>query len=90
MGSYPKLLGSSELTRGLSRGENMMTLEEAMMEIRTKPVVPLWPQVGLVLGLSRGGVYAAAARKEIDVMEVGRLKKAVTAPLRKRLGIEAA
>jgi hypothetical protein len=67
----------------------MMTLEQALKEIRTKPVVPLWPHAGLALGLSRGGVYAAAARKEIDVLEVGRLKKAITASLRKQLGIEA-
>jgi hypothetical protein len=70
--------------------KNMMTLEQALEEIRTKPVVPLWPHIGLVLGLSRGGVYEAAKRGEIDVMEVGRLKKAVTAPLRRKLGIDAA
>lgn len=67
-----------------------MTLEEALKEIRTKPVVPLWPVVGVALDLSRGSVYAAAARGEIDVMEVGRLKKAITASLRRKLGLEAA
>ena len=28
-----------------------MTLDEAMREIRTKPVVPLWPVVGMALSL---------------------------------------
>jgi hypothetical protein len=32
----------------------------------------------------------AAKRGEIDVLEVGRLKKAITAPLRRKLGIDAA
>ena len=67
-----------------------MTLDEAMREIRTKPVVPLWPVVGMALSLSRGSIYAAAARGEIDVIVVGRLKKAITAPLRRKLGLEGA
>jgi len=53
-------------------------------------VVPLWPHVGLVLDLSRGSVYASAARNEIDVIRVGRSIKAITAPLRKRLGLDGA
>jgi hypothetical protein len=67
-----------------------MTLDEAMREIRTKPVVPLWPVVGMALSLSRGSTYAAAARGEIDVIVVGRLKKAITASLRRKLGLEPA
>jgi hypothetical protein len=67
-----------------------MTLDEAMREIRTKPVVALWPVVGMALSLSRGSTYAAAARGEIDVIVVGRLKKAITAPLRRKLGLEPA
>jgi hypothetical protein len=67
-----------------------MTLQEALQEIRTKPVVPLWPHVGLVLDMSRGSTYAAAKAGDIDIIEVGRLKKAITASLRRKLGIEAA
>lgn len=37
-----------------------MTLEQALEEIRRKAVVDLWPEVGIVLGLSRGSVYQAA------------------------------
>jgi len=68
----------------------LMTNEQAMAEIRTKAVVDLWPTVATVLGLSRSSVYDAANRGEIDVIEFGRLKKAITAPLRKKLGLEAA
>jgi hypothetical protein len=67
-----------------------MKLEDAIEEIRTKPVVPLWPHLGLVFGMSRGSVYGAAARNELDVVRHGRLIRAVTAPIRKRLGIDAA
>jgi hypothetical protein len=67
-----------------------MTVEEALKEICTKPVVSLWPVVGVALDLSRGSVYAAAKNGDIEVMEVGRLKKAVTAPLRRKLGLEGA
>ncbi len=67
-----------------------MTLEEAISQVRSKPTVDLWPTVGLVLGLSRCSVYEAAIRGEIDVLEFGRRKKALTAPLRKKLGFETA
>jgi hypothetical protein len=65
-----------------------MELKDALDAIRTKPVVPLWPHVGLLLDLSRGAVYASVRRDEIDVIRVGRSIKAVTAPLRKRLGLD--
>jgi hypothetical protein len=67
-----------------------MTVEEALKEIRDKPVVDLWPTVGVALDLSRTSVYAAAKNGEIDVLEIGRLKKAITAPLRRKLGLTAA
>lgn len=67
-----------------------MTIEEIIEEIRRKPTVPLWPHVGMVMDLSRNGTYDAAKRGDIDVIRIGRLKKAVSAPLRKRLGLEPA
>jgi hypothetical protein len=67
-----------------------MELKDALEEIRTRPVVPLWPHVGLVLDLSRGAVYASVKRQEIDVIRMGKSIKAITAPLRKRLGLDVA
>jgi hypothetical protein len=67
-----------------------VTLEEALHDIKTKLVVPLWPHVGLAFDISRTAVYRAAARGEIDTIDVGRLKKAKTAPLRRKLEIDAA
>jgi hypothetical protein len=66
-----------------------MKLEEIMRDVRTKPVVPIWPHAGKVLGLGRGGAYSAVKRGEIDVIRHGRLIKAVSASLRARLKIEA-
>jgi hypothetical protein len=67
-----------------------MKLEQAMEEIRTKPVVPLWPHLGLVLRMSRGAIYNAANNGEIETLRYGKSIKAITAPLRKKLGIDAA
>ena len=67
-----------------------MKLETALEEIKTKPVVALWPTVATSLNMSRGSVYEAARRHEIDVIRVGHRIKALSAPLRKKLGIDAA
>ena len=71
----------------MNDSEDLPTVEEAVEEIRRKPLVDLWPTVGVVYDVSRGTVYAMAARGEIDVVDAGRLKKAVSATLRRRLGI---
>lgn len=65
----------------------MMQVKEAIREIQTKPTVPLWPHLGLALNLSRGSVYAAARRNEIEVVRIGGSIRAVTAPLRRKLGL---
>lgn len=64
-----------------------MKLKDAIEEVRTKPTVPL-SVVGTVLDMSRGSVYQAAHSGEIDVIRIGHRIRAVTAPLRKKLGIE--
>lgn len=65
-----------------------MRLEDAIKEVREKTVVDLWPQAALVLGLSRGATYQAARNGEIDVIKIGHRYRAVTASLRKRLGLD--
>ena len=67
-----------------------MKLKDVIEQIRTKPTVPLWPVVGLVLDMSKGSVYEAAHSGDIDVIKIGSRYKVPTAPLRKKLGIEAA
>jgi hypothetical protein len=68
--------------------ESLPTVEEAMHDIRTKPVVSLWPTVGVALELSRGGAFQAAHRGDFETLRFGKLIKVPTAPLRKKLGIE--
>jgi hypothetical protein len=67
--------------------EKLPTLEACLEEIRTKPVVPPWPTVGVALGLSKGGTYDSMRRGDFETMRIGRLIKVVSAPLRKKLGI---
>lgn len=72
------------------REPKTITLERAIEDLRRLPVVPLWPHVGVLLSVSRNAAYDAAKRGDLEVLAVGKLRKAVSAPLRKRLGIEAA
>jgi hypothetical protein len=67
-----------------------MEIKQIIDEIRLKPVVPPWPHAAVALGMSRGGIYAAIARGDLDTIRIGRSIKVVTATLRKRLGLEAA
>ena len=62
---------------------------EIIAEIRSKPTVPLWPHAGRAYGLGKSATYKAAHAGEIDVVRIGRLLKAVTAPMRNRLGLDA-
>jgi hypothetical protein len=42
-----------------------------------------------ILPLSRNGIYDAIKRGDIDVIEIGKKKAIITAPLRKKLGMVA-
>jgi hypothetical protein len=72
-----------------ARRETTITPQQMLEDIRTRPTVPLWPHAGWALNLSKPGTYAAARRGEIETLEMGRRKPAITAPLRKKLQIEA-
>jgi hypothetical protein len=67
--------------------ERLPSLEECIEEIRTKPTVPPWPTLAVVLDLSKGAAYDAVHRGDFETLRVGRLIKVITAPLRKKLGI---
>ncbi len=55
-----------------------------------QPTMPLWPDVGTILGLSRATTYAAAARGEIPTLRFGRRHVVATAQLRAMLGLTGA
>jgi len=71
----------------MPKHEAEMTVEEAIEEIKRKPTVRLWPTIAKLRGISKGAVYAAAERGEIDVLKTGRLKLAISASERRKLGI---
>jgi hypothetical protein len=49
-------------------------VDEQKVEQKIEPlVVPVWPDAGMTLGLSRNGTYAAVARGEIPVLRFGRI-----------------
>jgi hypothetical protein len=50
--------------------------------------LPLWPQTGQLLGLSRAATFRAAARGDFEVVTLGRRKLALTVPLLKLLGLD--
>jgi hypothetical protein len=68
--------------------ERLPTVEEAVEELKRKPVVDLWPTLAVAYGVSKGTIYAMAARGEVDVLRAGRLKKAISASERRKLGIQ--
>jgi hypothetical protein len=67
--------------------EKLLTIEEAVEELKRKPLVDLWPTLAVVYDVSRGKIYEMARRGDVDVLEFGRLKKAVSASERKKLHI---
>lgn len=66
-----------------------LTHAEIIAEILAKPTVPLWPHAGRAYGLGKSATYNAAHAGEIEVLRMGRLLKAVCAPMRERLGLVA-
>jgi hypothetical protein len=70
------------------KAKKTMEMKEVLEDIRTKPTVPLWPHFGMALGVSRNTLYEAAVSGDIDTIKVGRSIRAVSATLRKRLGLD--
>ena len=65
--------------------KQQLTMDE-VDELLSKPWLPV-PVAGSILGLNRSASYEAAKRGEIETIKVGRLLKALTTPMRKKLRI---
>ena len=63
-------------------------MDEIRRLLNENAVLPLWPQTGKMLNLSRGGTYAAAARGDIKTIQLGRRKRVPSAWLRAKLGLD--
>ena len=66
-----------------------MSLDEVREMLAREPTVPLWPEAGKALGLTRGQTYKCAKDGDIVVLEFGKLKRVSTSWLRQKLGIDA-
>jgi hypothetical protein len=62
-------------------------MSEILKLLNENAVLPLWPETGKVLNLKRGSTYAAAERGDIEVIEIGKLKRVPTSWLKRKLGI---
>jgi hypothetical protein len=58
-------------------------------KLRENVVLPLWPDVGQMLGLGKNATYDAAARGEIETLRFGHRKPVPTSWLRKKLGLDS-
>jgi hypothetical protein len=63
-------------------------VDEIRRLLNENAVLPLWPQTGKMLNLSRNGTYAAAERGDIKTVRFGRLLKVPTAWLKAKLGLD--
>ena len=53
----------------------------------TRPTIPLWPDTARYIGLGRDGTYRAADRGEIVTVRFGKRRRAVTAALKRMMGL---
>lgn len=67
-----------------------MTTDEIKALLAQPTITPDQLLRSKILPLSRNGIYEAIRRGEIDAIGFGKKKAIITAPLRKKLGLEAA
>jgi hypothetical protein len=67
----------------------MTSTDEVRKLLDSRALLPLWPETGRdILGLSRGATYDAAARGDLKIVQLGRLKRVPSAWLRAKLGLD--
>ena len=60
----------------------------ALPNAEEQPTVPVWPDTGRALGLSRQATYDGIQRGDIPSIRIGRIIRVPTAGLRKMLGLD--
>lgn len=53
-----------------------------------RPTLPVWPDAGRILGLSRQSTYDAATRGDLPTIRIGRRLLVPTAALRRMLQLD--
>jgi hypothetical protein len=66
----------------------MQFVEAIREKLDSHTAVPLWPDAGVALGLTRGHTYRAAITGDIKVIRTGRLKRVPTSRLRQPLALD--
>jgi hypothetical protein len=66
----------------------MPFIDEIRKKLDSHTAVPLWPDAGMALGLTRGHTYRGASTGDIRVFRIGRLKRVPTSWLRQQLGLD--
>jgi hypothetical protein len=66
----------------------MSSMKEVRKLLESRALLPLWPDVGNILGLSRNATYAAAQRGYIRTIELGRLKRVPSNWLKSKLELD--
>lgn len=56
-------------------------------DAEVQPLMPLWPDAGRALGLSKWATYAARDRGQLPVHVIGARTFVITAELRRQLGL---
>jgi hypothetical protein len=69
--------------------QSRLSLQTALADLESQPTIPVWPHCGVLLNLSRGATYQAARSGQLPVIKIGRLRKVLTGPLRRQLGLDA-
>lgn len=67
-----------------------MTVEEAIHRLMTQPCIDVWPDLGLLFGVSRYEAYNMVRLGDVETVRAGRLIKPISAPLRRKLKLDAA
>jgi hypothetical protein len=68
----------------------MPSVDEICKMLDSHAAVPLWPDAGKALGLTRGHTYRGANTGDIKVIRIGRLIRVPTSWLRQQLGLPTA
>ena len=66
---------------------NSMKLDEVSKMLEDNAVVPIWPQAGQALGLTRGAAYRGGVSGDIKTIRVGKVYRVPTQWLREQLGL---
>jgi hypothetical protein len=74
-----------------SIGEGVMDAKDVRKLLASKATVPLWPEAGTALGLTRGQTYKCSRPGgDIEVLRFGKRKFVASEWLRHKLGINDA